>query len=185
MDDETQEQETAEETQEEQTQETTESTSTETTDDKEQKRQGFEQRQAAKRLKSLEDELAGYKRRDEEARKAQLTEEQRLKEEADTLRQENERLKTERLQQKVAAEFKLPASLAARLIGSDEEALRADAADLAKLLPKQKAGNHTDPTREQGNLPTFKRSQLRDIDFFQKNKDAILQAQREGRIVEG
>lgn len=174
----------------EQTQETTETEVQDVTqegsgDDKERARQGFEQRQAAKRLKALEDELAGYKRRDEDARKAKLTEEQRLKEETDNLRQENERLKTERLQTKVAAEFKLPPALAARLIGSDEEALRADAAELAKLLPKPKAGTVTDPVNGTNGKPVFKRSQLRDPEFYRANEAAIKLAAREGRIVNG
>ena len=129
-------------------------------DDKERNRAGYEQRQTKKQLEELQKELDGYKRRDEEARKAKLTEQQRLKEEADQLRADNERLRTERLQQKIAAEFNLPASLAVRLIGTDEDALRADAADLAKLLPRPKAGTGTNPASDQSSVPTYTRAQL-------------------------
>lgn len=135
-----------------------------------------------KQFEDLQKELDGYKRRDEDQRKAKLTEEQRLKEERDQLAADNEKLRQEAMRTKVAGEFKLPPALAARLIGSDEAAMRADAAELAKLLPKPKVGSATDPVKDGQQPPTFKRSQLRDPAFFNTNRDAILQAQRDGRI---
>lgn len=155
------------------------------TDEKKRNREGYDQRKAAKEAEELRKELDGYKRREEDARKAKLTEEQRLKEDHDSLKAENERLKADSLRNKVAAEYKLPASLAARLIGSDEAAMRADAEELAQLLPKTKIGGATDPAKEAGSKQTFTRSQLRDRAFFLKNEAAIKEAYREGRIVEG
>lgn len=40
------------------------------------------------------------------------------------------------------------------------------------------------PNGGNNNKPTFKRSQLGDRDFYTKNRDAILEAQRDGRIVD-
>jgi hypothetical protein len=148
---------------------------------KDENRAGYEARQAKKRLDDLQKELEGYKRRDEEARKAKLTEEQKLKEERDAFAAENVRLKQGALQQRIAAEFKLPASLAARLIGSDEESLRADAEELAKLLPKPKAGSATDPVRDQQQRRIYKRSELQ-ADPKLAASPEVRQAARENRI---
>ena len=122
-----------------------------------------------------------YKRREEEARKAKLTAEQALQEERDALAQENTRLKQQGLQSRIAAEFKLPASLAARLIGSDEDSLRADAEELSKLLPKPKAGSPTDPVREQNGKRVYKRSELQADPTLARSPE-VRQAAREGRI---
>ena len=73
------------------------------TDLKEANRKGYEQRQEKKRLEDLTRELEGYKRREEEARKATLTETQRLKEELDQIKAERERETAQRLREKVAA----------------------------------------------------------------------------------
>jgi hypothetical protein len=130
--------------------------------DKEKNRSGYEQRQLKKQLDDLRKELDGYKRRDDDTRKAKLTEQERLKEERDNAVAEAEKLRNEAVRNKVAAEFKLPAAMSARLIGSDEEALRADAAELAKLLPKPRVGSPTDPLKDGPNgIPTYTRSQLR------------------------
>lgn len=43
----------------------------------------------------------------------------------------------------------------------------------------------TNPANPARTAQTFTRSQLRDVAFFEQNKDAIMQAAREGRILEG
>lgn len=150
-------------------------------DPKAQSREGYEARKARQEADALRQELEGYKRREDEARKAKLTDQQRLQEERDQLAQENERMKIERMQNKIALEFKLPPALAARLIGTNEDALRADAEDLAKLLPKPKVGTTTDPVREPGNAKTYKRSELAASPELARSPE-VLQAAREGRI---
>ena len=47
------------------------------------------------------------------------------------------------------------------------------------------AGLATNPARSAVNPTVFTRSQLRDPKFFQAHRDAIMQAMREGRVVEG
>lgn len=113
------------------------------------------------RLEALEQELATYRQRDEERRKAKLTEEERRKEEQDALKAENEKLKTQILRDKVAAEFKLPAELAEVLRGSDEAAYRAHAEVLSKYAQPRKAGNPADPLSDGSTIPTYTREQLR------------------------
>ena len=137
--------------------------------DKDKNRDGYEQRKAKQEADALRKELDGYKRREDEARKAKLTDDERLKEERDSLAAENERLKLDRMRDKIAAEMKLPPALAARLIGTDEESMRADAEDIAKLLPKTKVGTAADPVRDNQGVPTYTRAQLRaDPDLARK-----------------
>jgi len=47
------------------------------------------------------------------------------------------------------------------------------------------AGSATNPARSTINPAVFTRSQLRDPNFFKAHRDAIMQAMREGKIVEG
>lgn len=59
--------------------------------------------------------------------------------------------------------------------------------DLVAEKPYLVAGSGvspTNPARSVGSPPVFTRSQLRDPKFFQAHRDAIMQAVREGRIVE-
>lgn len=46
-------------------------------------------------------------------------------------------------------------------------------------------GSPTNPARSTASPTTFTRSQLRDPNFFKAHRDAIMQAMREGRIMEG
>lgn len=153
-------------------------------DKKEESRTAFLLRQLQKEVGELRKENEGYKRRADDIRKASLTEEQRLKEDNDALSREVERMKLQALQQKIAAEFRLPASLAVRLIGTDEEAMRADAEELAKYVPRPKSpGGPTNPDKgNAGSKPTFSRTQLRDPAFYKANEAAIKEAAKEGRI---
>jgi hypothetical protein len=148
------------------------------------KRAAFEMRQLQQRLEALEKENQGYKRRADEERRAKLSDEQRLREERDELAQRVEEFRIAALQQKIAAEFKLPPSMAVRLIGTDEEAIRADAEDLAKLLPKPRVGSATDPLRDAAKGRIYKRSELA-ADPKLAASPEVLQAAHEGRVVAG
>lgn len=128
-------------------------------------RTAAELRLAQKKLKDLETENAAYKRRDEEKRQSDLTKEQKLQEERDSLAAENAALKMDTLRERIGKEFNLRDEVVSRLIGSDEASLRADAEDLAgkgftKARPR--VGSSTDPLRE-GNPGARKitRDQLR------------------------
>ena len=132
-------------------------------------------------------ELEGYKRRDEEARKAKLTEEQRIREEVEQMRQERDQLRMENMRRKVGSEYKLPESLMARLVGSDEDSLRADAEELASLLPKPKVGSVSNPVTSAGLNDVRKTFKEADIDRmplkeFQRREAEIMQAYKEGRV---
>lgn len=65
-----------------------------------------------------------------------------------------------------------------------EKALR-DLIAKRPYLAGAAGGSPTNPARSQVSPTTFTRSQLRDPNFFKAHRDAIMQALREGRIVEG
>lgn len=89
----------------------------------------------------------------------------------------------------VAAEKGLPVQLVSRLQGANREEMLADADQLLALVnvtPTQTAptgpGIPATPTDNQ--RVTFTRAQLQDPVFVRDNKDAIMQASQEGRIVD-
>lgn len=128
-------------------------------------RTAAELRLTQKRLKDMETENAGYKRRDEEKRQLDLTKEQKLQEAHDTLFAENAALKMATLRERVGKELNLRDELIARLVGSDEASIRADAEDMAAkgfTKARTRVGSPTDPLRE-GNPGARKitREQLR------------------------
>lgn len=89
---------------------------------------------------------------------------------------------------RVAADLRLPAKLAERLQGDDEAAIRADAAALLEGLapaPAPDIDARTGNADQQTQAPTFTRAQLRDPQFYQANRDAIMAAVRDGRISDG
>lgn len=113
-----------------------------------------------------------------------------LEEEVRSLREAVEREKLEAMRSRVGQAVGLPLTLHSRLIGTDEESLRADAEELASVLAvgtqpaaTTRRAPNTGPRPVPGK-PTFRRSQLRDVDFFKHNEKAIREAAREGRIVE-
>lgn len=83
----------------------------------------------------------------------------------------------------VADEFGLPGDLADHILGDTPEAMKASAERLKKFV-----GKPTPPSTgggDKGDTPqTFTTTQLLDSDFYWKHKDAILKAQKEGRIVQ-
>ncbi|MFH0243600.1 DUF4355 domain-containing protein [Streptomyces sp. HK10] len=70
---------------------------------------------------------------------AQKTEAQKLAEQLQAAQAEAQQYRGEVLRQKVAAELGVPAPLVARLKGSNEDELKADAEELLKALPSQPA----------------------------------------------
>ena len=146
-------------------------------------RAAYEARQAKKRADELERELAGYKRREEDARKEKMTQAQKLQEERDLLANENAQLKIENLRASVGAELKLPPALTAVLVGSDRESMMAHGEELAKLVSRPRVGNPTDPPRGDGNKRIYKRSELR-ADVKLASSPEVALAAREGRITD-
>ncbi len=128
---------------------------------KEQSRRAYEMRQKAKRADELAKELEGYKRREEDARKAKLTEEQRLREERDVAVAKAEKVEMEMRRQKIGAKYKLDQVFIDVLIGSDDAAMEAHAEEMARRLPRSRVGNTTEPGKEQTGPPTYTREQLR------------------------
>jgi hypothetical protein len=156
---------------------------TDPNDSKAKNRAGYDQRKQQTLMDQLVRENEGYKRREDEARRATLSEVQRLTEERDGLRAERDRESAQRLRERVAREYRLPEAFSSRLVGTDEEALRADAEELAKLLPRQKVGSVSDPVRETTTSGrTYRTSDISDRAFFLAHKADIELAGREGRI---
>jgi hypothetical protein len=84
----------------------------------------------------------------------------------------------------VGQELNLPAALVGRLQGATLEEMKADAQALMGLFAAGQARGPGILPAPQTNQPvTFTRAQLQDPEFVRKNKDAILEASRQGRIV--
>lgn len=77
---------------------------------------------------------------DEERKRkeAEMTDVEKYKAKAEELENALKLERTEKMRLKVSSKYQLPEKLAARLQGETEEEMEADAAELAKLLPKQK-----------------------------------------------
>ena len=100
-------------------------------------------RKEEKEWKRKERELNELKAKDEERKKADMTEAERYKQEAESLKAELARERVGRMRLQVAAEYNLPEALANRLQGESLDDMKADAEQLAKLLPKPKKENPT------------------------------------------
>lgn len=98
-------------------------------------------RKAEKEWKREQKELEQLRAEREERKKADMTEAERYKQEAEALKAELAREKAGRMRLQVAAEYSLPEALANRLVGETIEDMKADAEQLAKLLPKPKKEN--------------------------------------------
>ena len=79
-------------------------------------------------------------------------------------------------------------SLMTRLVGSDEDSLRADAEELANLLPKAKVGSVSNPVSSNAGISdvrkTFKEADIDRMPLkeFQRRETEIMQAYKEGRV---
>jgi hypothetical protein len=98
-------------------------------------------RKAEKEWKRKEKELQELQLKEQERKQSELTDIERIKQRADQLEAELKAERQGRLRLQVAAEYSLPEALANRLQGESLEELKADAEQLAKLLPKPKKEN--------------------------------------------
>lgn len=100
------------------------------------------ERRLARRLGQERSKFTGFEDYKAKAAKfdeledAKKTTEQRLTDELNALRKDNDGLRLDKLRSEVAAEKGLPAKFARRLTGTTREELEADADDLLDTLPK-------------------------------------------------
>lgn len=93
--------------------------------------------EAAARRKKLE----AYEAAEEERKKAEMSEIDRLKLEAEQLEAENAKLKRSNLQKEIAEKIGLPAAFADRINGETLEDMEADAQALLEAMPVKQAAN--------------------------------------------
>lgn len=113
----------------------------------------YQLRKEKERATQLESDNRKYKDREEAERQAKLTAEEKRDEELAAVREERDRLKRENLITQIGIDAKLPKSMWPRIQGADEDAMRADAEELAKLVKRPAIGSATDPVREGGTKP--------------------------------
>ncbi|MCJ7784915.1 MAG: DUF4355 domain-containing protein [Desulfobacterales bacterium] len=89
-------------------------------------------KEAADRRKKLE----ALEKADQERRDAELSEQDKLKREVETLRTQAQAAERAVLQRDIAAELGLPATFATRIVGADRDAMLADAKALLDAMPK-------------------------------------------------
>ena len=142
-------------------------------------------RKAEKEWKRKEKELEQLQSKEQERKQAELTDIERMKARADELEAELKEERQGRLRLQVAAEYNLPEALANRLQGESLEELKADAEQLAKLLPKPKKENPAlNPTDigdgQKGETDAQKRARiynkgvsLFDVDGIKKNGGGV------------
>jgi hypothetical protein len=142
-------------------------------------------RKAEKEWTRKEKELEQLQSKEQERKQAELTDIERMKARADELEAELKEERQGRLRLQVAAEYNLPEALANRLQGESLEELKADAEQLAKLLPKPKKENPAlNPTDigdgQKGETDAQKRARiynkgvsLFDVDGIKKNGGGV------------
>lgn len=104
------------------------------------------QREENKLLKREAAELARYRQAEEERKKAEMTETERLKAELEQLQSEAKRAQIRARQMELASKYELPVAIAERLKGESLEEMEADAQAMKELLPKKKEAPHTGAT---------------------------------------
>ena len=137
-------------------------------------------KKANKEAETLRLKLKEYEDRDK-------TDLQKLQEERDALLAEKNTLSLEQMRREVADEKGLTPAQARRLVGTTREELEADADDVLAAFPitapKPKFGDVGQGVRTESAQRVYSLAEITDHQFFLKNKDDILLAQREGRIV--
>ena len=136
-------------------------------------------KKANKEAETLRLKLKEYEDRDK-------TDLQKLQEERDALLAEKTSLALEALRREVADEKGLTPAQARRLVGTTREELEADADDVLAAFPIKSApkfGAVGQGVRTESAQRVYTLAEIQDHQFFLKNKDDILLAQREGRIV--
>jgi hypothetical protein len=138
-------------------------------------------KKANKEAETLRLKLKEYEDRDK-------TDLQRLQEERDSLKSERDSLSLAQLRREVADEKGLTPAQARRLVGSTRDELEADAAEILEAFPaaapKPKFGDVGQGPRGESAQRIYTRSEIGDFSFYQKNKDDILAAYKEGRIAD-
>ena len=156
-------------------------------DPKQESRVAFEARKANERAASAEKQLAHYKAREEEDRRAKLTEEQRRQEEFEVLRDKAQRLEKENALVKIATRFKIREEHWQRIVGNTAEELEEDAERLSKIAGMTTApvrgGSPTDPPRDATGAKSriYTRAELQADPVLARSPE-VLQANREGRV---
>jgi hypothetical protein len=140
----------------------------------------FAEKRLSDKIAKLQAENDAYKAREQQRAKDEMTEIERANTEREEWKSKAETL----LRKAVAAEFQLPPVLAARLVGSDEESLRADATELAKLVTKKAVGSSTNAARDTTggqSTSTYKLSDAQKNPAI-TNTPEFRQALKEGRV---
>lgn len=96
------------------------------------------ERELRKLLRRNEKELEKLRKAEDERRRQEMTEAERLKADLEARTKELEDLKAQALRSAISAEFQLDTELAERLRGDTEEELREDAKRLAELVGKRR-----------------------------------------------
>lgn len=147
-------------------------------DKKQESATAYQLRKEKERAAQLETDLKKYKQREEEDRKAKMTEQEQVNEELTALREETARLRRESLITQIGIDAKLPKSMWPRIQGADEEAMRADAEDLAKMVKRTAVGTATDPVRDA-------RSGKREITRSEMRKDLKVAQEAPAKLKSG
>lgn len=93
-------------------------------------------RKFEKEATKLQKEIESYKLKEDERKKAELSEIDRLKLEAQEAKEQLAQLAREKTQREIAEKYKLPFGLADRIKGETPEEMEADAKSLFDSLPK-------------------------------------------------
>jgi len=88
-----------------------------------------------------------------------------------------------RMALQIGTELNVPTALVARLQGATADEMRADATALLGLMTAPR-GPGIPPAVQQGHPVTFTRKQIQDPAYVREHQAEILQAAREGRIVD-
>ena len=112
---------------------------------------------------------------------------QLLQEERDALKAKTATLELEQMRREVADEKGLTPAQARRLVGSTREEMESDADEILEAFPAAQTprvfGDVGQGVRPETAQRVYTAAELTDFAFFQKHKDDILLAQREGRIL--
>lgn len=126
------------------------------------------------RLRALEEAATKVEAERKQQEEAKLVEQKKYQELSEKLKGELEAERFKRLRLEIASDVGIPAKYASRLVGTDEQSLRADAEILKADLKPSTPGVPPGPTRQE---PTsFTAEQMRDPEFVLKNEKAILAA---------
>lgn len=95
-------------------------------------------REIESKYKKVTRDMERIQEEERKRKEAEMTDVEKYKAKAEELENALKLERTEKMRLKVSSKYQLPEKLAARLQGETEEEMEADAAELAKLLPKQK-----------------------------------------------